>query len=265
MIRMMKPRFDTLPRRLKDVSTEVEIGSVPCLLSCKDDQPRPFIFWMHGRTADKELDPGRYLRYVRRGINVCAVDLPGHGDRFEAALQEPQQVLHVILQMAEEVDGVLSGLAEHGLFDLSKVAIGGMSAGGIATIQRLLRPHQFKVAVLEASTGDLSTMRDMAICTGLNQEAFNEVNPMSRLEGWNDIPVISFHSKQDAWIPYIGQETFMRALKQKSSHPETIEFISFDKTGAPYEHIGFGRESAFVKEVQVEFVAKHLNVELEIA
>jgi len=34
---------------------------------------------MHGRTANKELDPGRYLRLIRAGIAVCAIDLPGHG------------------------------------------------------------------------------------------------------------------------------------------------------------------------------------------
>ncbi|MBT4523880.1 MAG: prolyl oligopeptidase family serine peptidase [Phycisphaerae bacterium] len=259
----MQSRFDTLPRRLKKVSTEFTIGAVPCLLSCIDAIPRPFIFWMHGRTADKELDPGRYLRYIRRGINVCAVDLPGHGERFDAVLQEPQQVLQVIMSMADEIDGVLDGLASHGSFDLARSAIGGMSAGGMAAIQRLLRPHQFKVAVLEAATGDLSSMREKPICVGLNADEFDEVNPMNRVENWGDIPVISIHSRHDEWIPFAGQKTFMNALKEKSKHPETIEFISFDRTGAPYEHVGFGRESAFVKEVQVEFVAKHLQIDLE--
>ena len=80
----MGTRFDSLPSRLREVSTEIVLGDVPCLLVRGNDAPRPFLFWIHGRTADKELDPGRYLRYMRRGLNICAVDLPGHGGRFDA-------------------------------------------------------------------------------------------------------------------------------------------------------------------------------------
>ena len=61
--------FESLPIRLKAVSVVTSLADVPTLLVRKDDLPRPFILWMHGRTADKFLDPGRYLRYVRRGIN----------------------------------------------------------------------------------------------------------------------------------------------------------------------------------------------------
>ena len=54
-------------------------------------------------------------------------------------------------------------------------------------------------------------------------------------------------------------------FKKKQSHPELIEFVLFDHTGAPNEHVGFGRESAFVKELQVEFVSKSVQNEMETA
>ena len=259
----MHTRFESLPSRLRAVSKEVHIGDVPCLLCCVDEKTRPFMLWIHGRTADKELDPGRYLRYVRKGINICAVDLPGHGARFDATMQEPNTTLKVMRAMANEVDTVLDGLQEHGCFDLQHAGIGGMSAGGMATIQRLLQPNKFKVAVLEATTGDLRSMQSYPLCEGLIESEFNAINPMARLADWQDIPVIAFHSRSDAWIPFSGQERFIHAIKEESKAPEEIELISFDTTGAPYEHIGFGRESAFVKEEQVEFVAKHLSIDME--
>ena len=259
----METRFDSLPSRLREVSTEVVIGDVPCLLVRGSEKPRPFLFWMHGRTADKELDPGRYLRYVRRGINVCAVDLPGHGARYIESMQEASRSLEVILMMTAEMDGVLEGLEQYNGFDLSNAAIGGMSAGGIAAIERLCKPHLFKVAVLEATSGDFWPMRDAPLCKGLSDEAFRKSNPIEKLDGWKSIPIIAFHSRHDQWIPFKAQESFMRALKARSEHPQDIEFVTFDRTGAPNEHIGFGRESAFVKEVQVEFVAKHLNMNME--
>ncbi|MDG1137259.1 MAG: prolyl oligopeptidase family serine peptidase [Phycisphaerales bacterium] len=224
------------------------------------------MLWMHGRTADKELDPGRYLRYIRRGINVCAMDLPGHGSRFDAILQEPSASLAVMQTMASEIDSVMQGLEEHGSFDLQRAGIGGMSVGGMAAIQRLLHPHLFKVAVLEATTGDLQSMKDFPLCEGLDPSILHALNPMDRLDDWHDLPLIAFHSRSDAWIPFAGQERFIEALTLRSNaepKDNTIEFVSFNKTGAPFEHIGFGRESAFVKEVQVEFIAKHLLHDME--
>jgi dienelactone hydrolase len=258
MMLKMKSRFDTLPSRLREVSREIELDGVPCLIVRKDDSPRPFLFWIHGRTADKEIDPGRYLRCVRRGINVCAVDLPGHGQRYEKKMQSPQRILDVILQMVEEIDGVYDGLQEIGGFDLQVAALGGMSAGGMTAITRLVRPHPFQAAVLEATGGSWSHLRESPICAALSDEEFDAVNPLHHLDSWRDIPVVAFHSRHDAWIPFATESEFIDAMKEQSASPEDIELVSFDHTGAPEEHIGFGRESAFVKEVQVEFLARHL-------
>ena len=255
----MGTRFDSLPSRLREVSTELVLGDVPCLLVRGSEEPRPFLFWMHGRTADKELDPGRYLRYVRKGIHVCAVDLPGYGARCNAEMQDSSQALELILQMAGEIDGVLQRLGQIGGFDLNKAVLGGMSAGGMAAIQRLRVAHPFKAAVLEATTGDYEPMRKMPLCLGLSEEAFHAINPIQHLAKWRDIPIIAFHSRHDEWIPFSGQESFIHALQKKAAIPKQIEFVTFDRTGAPYEHVGFGRESAFVKELQVEFVLKCLK------
>jgi pimeloyl-ACP methyl ester carboxylesterase len=254
----MVSSFDSLPSRLLECSQEKEIAGVPCLLVQKDEKPRPFLFWIHGRTADKELDPGRYLRCMRRGINVCAVDLPGHGQRFEHESQSSNRVLEVVLQMTNEIDSVLEGLADYPGFDLNAGAIGGMSAGGLVAILRLLRPHPFKSAVLEATGGSWTHLRHSPICEALSDEEFHAVNPINRLNKWRDIPVIAFHSRHDSWMPFAAESEFIDALKMKSQNPEHVELVAFDYTGAPDEHMGFGRQTAFVKETQVEFLARHL-------
>ena len=134
----MEGWFHTLPSRLRAVSLPAHLAGVPSLIVRDGDQPRPFILWMHGRTADKSLDPGRYLRYVRRGINVCAVDLPGHGERLDERMHDSKYSLDVVLQMVSELDSVLGELRQMGGFDMTRAAIGGMSAGGMATIIRLI-------------------------------------------------------------------------------------------------------------------------------
>jgi len=255
---LMVSRFDTLPSRLLECSQEKEIAGVPCLLVQSDEKPRPFLFWIHGRTADKELDPGRYLRCMRHNINVCAVDLPGHGQRFKQEYQSSNRVLDVVLQMTDEIDAVLDGLRNYPGFDLHAGAIGGMSAGGLVAIMRLLRPHPFQSAILEATGGSWEHLRHSPICETLSDDEFNAMNPIARLETWRDIPVIAFHSRHDAWMPFAAESEFIEAIKMKSQNPENVELVAFDHAGAPDEHIGFGRETSFVKEIQVEFLARHL-------
>src|SRR5690349_9852731 len=81
-------RFSQFPSHLAQRSRTYRFGDVPVLLAHPDWlTPAPTVLWLHGRTATKELDPGRYLRWVRAGIAACAIDLPGHGERSDAKLQ----------------------------------------------------------------------------------------------------------------------------------------------------------------------------------
>ncbi len=79
----------TLPRSLVAQSRVLRLGSsnTPALLihprfdkqAEKPLEPVPFLLWLHARTAQKELDSGRYLRLSRAGIPTVALDLPAHG------------------------------------------------------------------------------------------------------------------------------------------------------------------------------------------
>lgn len=262
-MRGMSTRFDTLPSRLREVSTEEELAGVPCLLVRQDDTPRPFLFWMHGRTADKEIDPGRYLRCMRRGINVCAVDLPDHGQRFTDRQFRKENILGIIQQMSAEIQPVLDALSTQGGFDIDHAAIGGMSAGGLTAVYHLCSPHTFKAVVLEASGGAWRHLRNSDLLSHLTAEELEKVNPMNHLGSWTDIPLIAFHNKHDIRVPFETTSDFIDAIKEISPNPEHIELVAFERSGAPDEHIGFGRESAFVKEVQVEFLASHLSAHME--
>ena len=76
---------------------------------------------------------------MRAGIAVIA-DLPGHGQRFDATLQDSRHVLEVIRIMLDELDSVAgAGLAQLGA-DPMRTGIEGMSAGGMVAIARLTRP-----------------------------------------------------------------------------------------------------------------------------
>ena len=217
--------------------------------------PAPVLLWMHGRTVTKELDPGRFLRLARAGIATVSVDLPGHGARFDAALQQPERTLEVVETMAQEIDGVMEAIRATPWFDLSRTAIGGMSAGGMAALVRLCRTHEFRAAAVECTTGSFAWQRHRAMYEAARADA---LNPIEHLSSWRSIPLLILHNQLDAWVAVDGQREIVEALRERGL-ANSVEMHEYGATGAPHEHAGFGSFSADAKDRQTAFLVKHLR------
>jgi len=229
--------------------------------------PAPVMLWMHGRTVNKELDPGRYLRWVRAGIAAVAIDLPGHGERADPDLQAPDRVLDVLGAVLPEIDTVIAALAEPrfgGLFDLSRTAIGGMSLGGMAALRRLCDPHTFVCAAVESTSGDLSAVvGSRGAIARLPASTYAALDPRRSLDTFRPIPLLALHSEADELSPVAPQRTFIELLRRRyaaaGADPVLVEFKTWPTTGAPQEHSGFGRVSHEAKTLQAEFLARWLG------
>lgn len=227
--------------------------------------PAPVCIWFHGRTAFKELDPGRYLRWVRAGIAACAIDLPGHGERRKAGWEDAAHTLRIAEQAAAEIDSIVAALGEldrlRGAFDTTRVAIGGMSAGGIAALIRLCKPHTFAGACIEATTGDLRVLRGRE---SYDEELVQRLNPMTHLGNWQFVPLLALHSEADEWIPVSGQRLFIEFLqswyRMHNASSGLVRLHTWPTTGAPHEHLGFGRVSNEAKNLQVDFLRSCLGL-----
>ena len=253
------PRLGELPGSLKRNADFLMLGKdVPVMLVRPENSTgrEPLFVWMHGRTTDKTFDPGRFLRLMRNGIASCSIDLPGHGDRVQAGREDPGAIVEVILQMVEELDAVLLDLNAMGHFDEDRIGIGGISAGGIATLLRLTRPHRFRCAAVEATTGSRSFSNQQAFA---DPELLVPLDVMPRLDGWREIPILALHNRHDEWIDVAGQERFFAALRDRYLDPERAQLHVYEEhTGAPYEHAGFGRRGSDAKDRQSEFLSRHL-------
>lgn len=282
----MHPRFSQFPRDLAQRSHTTRFGDIPVLLAHPDwnnseptptATPAPTVLWLHGRTANKELDPGRYLRWVRAGIAACAIDLPGHGERALPEYDSPAHTLDVLEQALAEVDIIIEHLASpqfHNSFNLDKLAIGGMSLGGMVTLRRLCSPHPFKCAAVESTAGWLSGLYLPETPHANTPKPFphpperiKQLDPLLHLVdksgSWKPIPLLALHSQADQLIPFAVQQHFITRLReyyqQRGVGPSIIELVSWPETGAPLEHSGFGRMSNEAKNVQVEFLRKWLG------
>lgn len=273
---MVEDRFQSLPRSLRDRSRAERLaGDIPALLAHPDwTSPAPACLWLHGRTVHKELDPGRYSRWLRAGIAVCAIDLPGHGERHDEDLQNPERSLDTLERTIGEIDLVLDALQGGelaGLFDPDRLAIGGMSLGGMATLRRLCDDHLFKAAAVEATTGWLTELYHPTLeghagaPWGVEhpRDRLAMLDPNEHLDTWRPIPLLALHTEADEMVPWPSQRAFLDRLRERyreaGADPSQIEVQTWPETGAPSEHIGFGREAAKAKDLQAAFLARHLK------
>ncbi len=251
-------------------------GEIPLLLAHPDwDSPASTVLWMHGRTAYKELDPGRYLRWIRAGIAVCAIDLPGHGERLIPEYQTPARTLDMLEQAVREVDAVVELLADpahDGVFDLERLAIGGMSAGGMTALRRLCDEHPFRCAAIEGTTGNLAGLYNPPPGKPGDEPPWPvkhdparvaTLDAMQNLSGFAPLPLLALHSEADRMVPVGIQRRFIERLRghyvSRGADPALIEFVTWPTTGAPDEHVGFGRVSNDAKNLQAEFFSQHLG------
>jgi dipeptidyl aminopeptidase/acylaminoacyl peptidase len=253
-----------LPSALRENARWERFGSdrsIPVMLvhpSWSEMKPVPGVFWIHGRTVTKETDPGRYLRWMRAGLGACAIDLPGHGERFNSDLQSAATAYDILTQMYREIDVVIDGLREFPMFDVTRIAIGGMSLGGMAALARLTRPHSFRCATVEATTGSWARQKDREMFRNRVSEETQTLEPLLHLDAWREIPLQAIHARHDEWVAFEGQHEFIEALRMKYRDPSLIDFIVYEHTGAPHEHIGFGKKSLDAKSRQTEFLGRWL-------
>ncbi len=277
----MEERFARLPQaleertlrtRLAQHDTPFDDAGVPALLAHPEPgwsepdaspEPTPVVVWMHGRTVSKEMDPGRYLRWARNGLATCSIDLPYHGERADEEKQTSEWTLKLATQCVREIDHIIDALREprfNGAFDTERMAIGGMSAGGMVTLIRLCRPHRFRCATVEGSAGNFRPMRGHAFYV---KELAERLNPIDNLGTWRPIPFLALHSEADAIVPFEAMRSFVMELKRRYAQAGATrtpaELVSWPHTGAPEEHIGFGRFANEAKTAQLEFLKEHLG------
>ena len=247
------------------------LGPAPALLTHPDPfaepatppRPAPLLLWLHGRTVHKEIDSARFLRLSRAGIATLALDLPGHGERLDPALQASDALPELLRAGVSELDEVLAALWDSDWapwIERDRLAIGGMSAGGMIALRRLGDPHPFRCAAVESSAGDFQAAGAEERFTRARTAG---LDPSQRLEGWAPgFPLLALHSELDQVCALAGIQAFTEALQARyaaaGADPERVSLVTWPETGAPQEHAGFGRKAHEARLELIEFLQGHL-------
>ena len=253
------------PSSLRDHARLLQLGPAPAVIVTPDEAPPPWplVLWLHGRSVNKEIDSARYRRLQRGGIATCAIDLPGHGERLDEALQQPEALADLLGQALTEVDPVLeAALAADARLDADRLAIGGVSAGGMVTLRRLGDPHRFLAAAVESSGGDLAAAGSPA---RYREVGARGLDPIAHLAGWRPIPLLALHSEADALVPVAAIRGFTTALAAhyaaQGADADLVRLVTWETTGAPQEHLGLGKRSAEGRQLLLDHLQRALRIE----
>jgi fermentation-respiration switch protein FrsA (DUF1100 family) len=205
---------------VKRRSEKIELAGsrVPSILQIPyTDDPVPAVLLLHGLSSSKERladSMGRAL--AARGIASLAIDLPLHGTRDEAIVDEARSnplglVRHWKAALAEAKDAI-RWMGAHDAIDETRLNISGYSLGSYVALQTAVAEKKIK-AVMIAAGGDLPETpwtRMMRLIS----------DPLKSARSLKGRPLLMLHGKRDRTIkPEQAQR-----LYDAASEPKTIKW-----------------------------------------
>ena len=94
------------------------------------------------------------------------------------------------------------------------------------------------------------------------RERIAPLDPMEHLATFRPIPLLVLHAERDEVVPWATQRAFIERLREhyrlQGADPAMIEVKTWEQTGAPAEHAGFGRFAGEAKDLQTAFLRRWL-------
>src|SRR5512140_261946 len=180
-------------RRIETI--ELSGTRVPSIMLRPDvDTPVPGVLLLHGYSSTKERlsnTMGRSL--ATRGIASLAIDLPLHGARDDAMMDEARSnplgmIKHWKTALSEAKDAI-SWIAGNAVFDPARIGVAGYSLGSYVALQTAAADKRVKCVVVAAG-GDLPE----SPWTGMMRMV---ANPLSSAKSLKGRPLLMLHGKND--------------------------------------------------------------------
>ncbi|HEX6573576.1 MAG TPA: alpha/beta fold hydrolase [Gemmatimonadaceae bacterium] len=158
----------------------------------------PGVLLLHGYSSSKErLAASMGQSLAVRGIASIAIDLPLHGSRDDAIIDEARSnplglVRHWNMALAEARDAI-AWLARHDEIDSDKLCIAGYSLGSFIGLQTAANDRRVGAMIIAAG-GDLPATP----WTGMVRMV---TDPLKSVRAMDGRPLLMLHGKSDRTIP----------------------------------------------------------------
>lgn len=219
----------------------------------------PTVFVYHGWQNSKEEQLIDAYEIAKKGYRVIVPDVTGHGERQETQITE-QDFFDIVIQTVQELPQLVDYLNEQQLIDLNRIAVTGMSMGGIITCAALTQYDWIKTAAIlmgspqlvnfshylidKANAEQLATLPDMLL-TQLTEQ-LTKYDLSQHLEMISHKALFFWHDRLDRVVPYHLTAEFIQKVNSQID-------ITFNKTA--------GRGHRVKQDIKIQvadFLSQHL-------
>lgn len=190
-----------MPTRVSRHSLTIDLAGaqVPSILLLPDaEAPVPAALLLHGYSSSKERlsdTMGRAL--AARGIASLAIDLPLHGSRDDAMIEEARRnalglIQHWKIALAE-AEAAVTWLATQDAIDARHLNVTGYSLGSYVALQTAAADERIK-SVIVAAGGDLPATAWTSMVRMIS-------DPVRSARSLNRRPLLMLHGRSDRTIP----------------------------------------------------------------
>jgi dienelactone hydrolase len=194
------------------VTLDLAGARVPSIVLLPEtDAPLPAVLLLHGYSSSKErLSTSMGHSLGARGIASVAIDLPLHGSRDDAIIDEARSnplglVRHWNMALSE-AKAAISWLEAHEEIDPARIAIAGYSLGSYIALQTAAADERIR-AVIVAAGGDLPVTR----YTGMVRMI---TDPAKSVKQLGARPLLMLHGRNDRTIAPAQAQTLFDAASE---------------------------------------------------
>jgi dienelactone hydrolase len=205
-----------MPMKVSRQAINIDLAGekVPCILLLPDvGGPVPAALLLHGYSSSKERladTMGRAL--AARGIASLAIDLPLHGSRDDAIIDEaranPQGLARHWQMALAEANAAIAWLGAHEAIDARHLNVTGYSLGSYIALQTAAADERIR-SVIIAAGGDLPA-------TAWTNMVRMISDPLRYVASLNRRPLLMLHGRSDRTIlPQSAQRLYDAASQPK--------------------------------------------------
>lgn len=218
----------------------------------------PTIFIYHGWTNSKDEQLIDAYEIAKQGFRAVVPDVCGHGERHETIAEK--DFFDIVIQTVKELKDLADNLIEQGLVDQHRIAVTGMSMGGIITCAALAQYPWIKTAAVLMGSPTLVTFLDYLVDKANEeqlatlpdnilpqlQQQLKMYDLSQHLNMIHHKPIFFWHDRIDRVVPYKLTANFIKNVE----HETNITFVKTAGRGHRVKHD--------IKLLVAQFFLEHL-------